>query len=121
MVEYKSAYLDDVFLALADGTRREIIALLCSGKARVTEIAQRFPVSLNAVSKHLKILERANLIERDVVGRDHWCALNTKALNDAKAWIAYHEAFWNKRLDRLERVLLARKSSSRHIIKGDKK
>jgi DNA-binding transcriptional ArsR family regulator len=121
MVEYKSAHFDDIFLALADATRREIIMFLCHGKARVTEIAQRFPVSLNAVSKHIKILERANLIEREVAGRDHWCTLNVKTLRDAQAWIGYHETFWNKRLDRLERVLQARKASQTKLTDGGKK
>ena len=77
MVEFET---DAVFTALSDATRRDILARLRSGSARITEIAASYPLSLNAVSKHLKILERAGLISRTVAGREHWCSLDARPL-----------------------------------------
>jgi DNA-binding transcriptional ArsR family regulator len=110
MVELKTRINDDVFIALADATRRDILNRLREGAARITEIAERYPVSLNAVSKHLKILERAGLIRRDIVGREHWCSLNARPLREVQAWVSNYEAFWNLRLDRLDAMLAARKA-----------
>src|SRR4051812_16770557 len=90
MVEYKShpksaaqsRRLDAAFIAMADPTRRAILARLALADARVTEIAGDFPVSLNAVSKHIKMLERAELVRRTVQGRDHVLSLNAGAMAD---------------------------------------
>lgn len=109
MVEYSSTakpHLDHTFLALADPTRRAILQRLTRGEARVTEIAQPFPQSLNAISKHIRILERAGLVLRRKVGRDHWIAAQAEPLADAEQWIAQQRAFWNARLDALEALLL---------------
>lgn len=107
MVEYKSPTLDHVFAAMADPTRREILAALSRKPATVGEIARPFPISLNAVSKHIKTLERAGLIRRQVVGRKHYCRLEPRPLRQATAWLEHHRAFWEARLDALERHILA--------------
>ncbi|HEV2356039.1 MAG TPA: metalloregulator ArsR/SmtB family transcription factor [bacterium] len=103
MVEYPHRTLDTVFAAVADPTRRAILDALARGPARITEIARPFPLSLNAVSKHVKILERAGLVRRDVVGREHYCHLDPRPLRRATAWLEHHRAFWEARLDALER------------------
>ena len=97
--------LDHTLTALADPTRRAILQRLVGGEARVTEIAQPFDMSLNAVSKHIKILERAKLVERRRQGRDHYLSYNPKPLNAASAWIEKQRAAWSRRLDTLEKLL----------------
>jgi DNA-binding transcriptional ArsR family regulator len=97
--------LDDIMTALADPTRRAILDRLASGETRVTDLAQPFPVSLNAISKHIRILERARLVKRRRAGREHLLSLEPRALDDAAAWIASRRAEWNARLDELERLL----------------
>jgi DNA-binding transcriptional ArsR family regulator len=79
----------------------------------VSEIAQPFPMSLNAVSKHLRVLERAGLVRRRVVGREHHCTLNPAALRPAADWVEHYPQFWEGRLDALEQFLVARKQQHR--------
>jgi DNA-binding transcriptional ArsR family regulator len=100
-----TAALDDTMMALADPTRRAIIARLIDGEARVTEVAAPFDISLNSVSKHIRILERARLVKRRRAGRDHFLSLNPKPLDAAMSWIERTRSQWNKRLDALERAL----------------
>jgi len=107
MVEYRRD-LDAVFAAVADPTRRAILATLTRKPATVTEIARPFPVSLNAISKHLMVLERAGLIRRKVIGREHHCSIEPKRLRQAAAWFDYYRIFWEERLDALEHHLVAR-------------
>jgi DNA-binding transcriptional ArsR family regulator len=107
MVEYKSDALDHVFAAVADPTRRAILVSLSRKPATIGEIARPFPVSLNAISKHIKTLERAGLIRREVVGREHYCRLEPRPLRQATAWLERHRAFWEARLDALERHVAA--------------
>lgn len=97
--------LDHTLTALADPTRRAILARLAHGEARVTEIAQPFTISLNSVSKHIRVLERAGLVSRRVQGRDHLLAFNPEPLAAAEAWIADQKALWAWRLDRLDEAL----------------
>ncbi len=78
------------------------MARLMNGPARVTEIAEPFDMSLNAVSKHLKVLEQARLIHRQKKGRDHVIELRAEPLREVAAWVHEYERFWNQRLDRLE-------------------
>lgn len=104
MVEYP-AQLDQTFKALANPTRRQILTRLTAGQSTVLEIADQFEISLNGVSKHLKILEKAGLIHRDVQGRTHYCSLHPAGLEQAGAWIDYHRHFWNNRIDALEQFL----------------
>lgn len=99
------AHLDHTMLALADPTRRAILQRLGTGEARVTEIAQPFAMSLNAVSKHIRVLERAELVRRRRAGREHFLSLNPKPLDEAAAWIDEQRRFWNASLDALERAL----------------
>lgn len=113
MVEYHAQALDEVFAAVADPTRRAILDSLARGPATITEIAEPFPVSLNAVSKHVKVLERAGLIRREVVGRAHFCHLEPRPLHQATAWLEHHRAFWEARLDALEGHVIARRKHTR--------
>ena len=109
MVEYSEARLSETFTALADPTRRAILARLKKGSLRVTEIAAPFDISLNAVSKHLKLLERARLVRREVRGREHHCSLDAGPLFEAAEWTAGYRDFWERRLDALDQLLAARR------------
>lgn len=100
-----SSQLDDVFVALADETRRSILARLSSGEARVTEVAAPFDISLNSVSKHIRILERARLVARRRSGRDHYLSLNPRPLTQAAGWLQSRQQFWSDRVQRLQAVL----------------
>jgi DNA-binding transcriptional ArsR family regulator len=97
--------LDRTLAALADPTRRAILARLAGGEARVTELARPFAISLNSVSKHIRMLERADLVRRRRAGREHLMSFNPEPLDQAAAWIAMQRALWAARLDALEREL----------------
>jgi DNA-binding transcriptional ArsR family regulator len=97
--------LDDVFLALADETRRSILARLSAGEARVTEVAAPFDISLNSVSKHIRILERAGLVARRRSGRDHYLSLEPRPLADTSDWLHSRQRFWLGRVQRLQALL----------------
>ena len=100
-----SDHLSTIFSALADPTRRAILKRLSSGEATVTELAAPFEMSLPAVSKHLKVLERAGLISR---GRDaQWrpCRLEAQPMKDAVDWLEEYRRFWEERFDRLDEYL----------------
>lgn len=99
--------LDDTLVALADETRRDILQRLAAGDARVTELAAPYDISLNSVSKHIRILERAGLVRRRVAGREHFLSLDPAPLDAAAAWMARERAAWTSRLDRLEAALRA--------------
>lgn len=99
--------LDDTLVALADRTRRDILQRLAAGDARVTEIAAPFDISLNSVSKHIRILERAGLVRRRIAGRDHFLSLDPAPLDSAAAWMQRERAAWTTRLDKLEAALRA--------------
>ncbi len=106
MVEYHSdPPLDHAFAALADPTRREILERLRAGPATVGELARPFAMSLNGVSKHLRVLERAGLVERQVSGREHRLSLRAAPLRDVARFAAGYASFWEERLDALERLL----------------
>ena len=99
--------LDDTLVALADDTRRSILKRLASGEARVTEVAAPFDISLNSVSKHIRLLERAGLVRRRIAGRDHFLALDPKPFDELSQWMLRTREFWNTRLDVLEAALRA--------------
>lgn len=99
--------LDDTLVALADETRRSILQRLAAGDARVTEVAAPYDISLNSVSKHIRILERAGLVRRRVAGRDHFLSLDPAPMDAVAAWMQRERAVWNARLDRLEAALRA--------------
>jgi len=97
--------LDDTFSALADSTRRAILARLAHGEATVGELAQPFRVSRPAISKHLRVLERAGLVRRARSGRISRCALDAAALREAAEWVDCYRAFWMGQLDALARYI----------------
>jgi DNA-binding transcriptional ArsR family regulator len=97
--------LDQAFAALSDPTRRAIVSRLARRPARVTDVAGRFPMSLNAVSKHLKVLEGAGLIKRRREGREHHLELRSAPLREIARWTLRYERFWNEKLDALEAFL----------------
>ena len=105
MVNYQTHDLDGVFHALADPTRRAIIGALADGPKTVGEISRPFDISLPAVSKHLKVLERARLVSREVRGREHHCRLLPESLMDARDWLSFYSGFWEERLDALDELL----------------
>jgi DNA-binding transcriptional ArsR family regulator len=109
MVEYKKPQLDGVFNALCDPTRRAILARLTEAEARVTDIAGDFPMSLNSISKHIRMLERAGLVRRSVVGREHRLSLNAAPLAEASAWIDHYRRFWENRLAALDEFVTKRR------------
>ena len=97
--------LDQVYGAIADPTRRAILAVLAGGEATVGTLADRFPISFNGVSKHVKVLERAGLVQRAIHGREHRLKLNPTPLREAARWLERYRAFWEMRLDGLEAFL----------------
>ena len=107
MGEYKAMDLDDTLIALADDTRRAILSRLAAGEARVTEVAEPFDISLNSVSKHIRLLERAGLVERRVAGRDHFLTLQRKPFDELTQWMLKTRETWTSRLDLLEAALRA--------------
>jgi len=109
MVEARASRLNHVFGAVADPTRRAILGRLGRSPARVTDIARDFPMSLNSVSKHLQVLERAGLVRREVRGREHLCSLNVQPLREAAGWMEQVRSFWEERLDALERHIVAKR------------
>lgn len=105
MVKSESQRLDRLFHALGDATRREMLRALSEGERTVTELAEPFSISLAAVSKHVKALEAAGLVTREVRWREHRCRLNAAAMSEAHSWLSYYERFWTQRLDTLEALL----------------
>jgi len=94
--------LDEVCAAIADPTRRAILERLMQGPARITDVAEPFDISLVAVSKHVRTLERAGLVRRHRQGREHRLVLDARPLRDVARWATRYERFWTQRLDRLE-------------------
>ena len=105
MVELHAPQLDAVFHALGDPTRRRMLRELAGGERTVSQLAEPFAISLAAASKHVKALENAGLIRRDVRGRTHWCRLDPGPLASAHEWLGFYERYWTTRLDALDRLL----------------
>ncbi|RTR19474.1 transcriptional regulator [Azospirillum griseum] len=105
MVEQDSPQLDSVFHALSDNTRRRMLRDLADGERTVGQLAEPFAMSLAAASKHIKVLESAGLIRREVRGRTHLCRLDPGPLSNAQRWLTFYEAFWTDRLSVLDRLL----------------
>jgi len=103
----KHPRLDRTLAALADPTRRAILRRLSAGEARVTELARPFNMSLNAVSKHIRLLERARLVRRRRAGREHLLSFDPSPLDEAATWIEAQRALWAARLDALDELLEA--------------
>ena len=100
--------LDIIFQALANKTRRALLAQLRQGPHLVTELAKSYKISLNAISKHLTVLERAGLIDRKIEGRTHTCILRAGPMADVDQWLAEYEVFWQSNLDNLAAYVEAR-------------
>jgi DNA-binding transcriptional ArsR family regulator len=111
MVERDSLRLDAVFHALGDPTRRGMLASLALGERSIGELAYPYAMSLAGASKHVKVLEDAGLIARRRVGRTHLCSLNAEPLAEADHWLRQWERFWTVRLDRLQALVEADKTS----------
>ena len=101
--------MDQVYDAIADPTRRAILEILAKGETNVGTLAELFPISLNGVSKHVKVLERAGLVERAIMGREHRLRINAEPLREASMWLEHYRTFWESRLAALEAFLQARK------------
>ena len=105
MVDLQAPQLDAVFHALGDATRRHLLRSVADGERTVGPLAGPFQISLAAASKHIKALESAGLIRREVRGRTHLCRLDATRLADAQAWLQFYQGFWTTRLDSLEQLL----------------
>jgi DNA-binding transcriptional ArsR family regulator len=105
MVEFEASRLDIIFHALGDSTRRRMLRDLAGGARTVGQLAQPFAMSLAAASKHIKALENAGLVLREVRGRTHICRLDAGPLAGAREWLGFYERFWTERLDVLDALL----------------
>jgi len=119
MVELQTPQLDSIFHALGDPTRRRMLRELADGERTVGQLSVPFAISLAAASKHIKALENAGLIRREVRGRTHLCRLDPGPLASAHEWLNFYERFWTGRLDALAQLL--RQADARHSKnpKGD--
>jgi DNA-binding transcriptional ArsR family regulator len=117
MVKYKNRVLDRTFGALADPTRRQILSHLADGERCVTDLAKPHRMSLPAISKHLRVLEKAGLIRRHRDGRVHRLQLDAAPMQQAQQWIEEYRKFWEQSFDRLEEYL---KELQAKEVKGDK-
>ena len=128
MTRRKAFMLDKTLIALADPTRRAILTRLAKGEARITDVAEPFPISLNSVSKHIRTLEGAGLVRRRKAGREHLLSLDTSPLDRAELWLHQTRALWAYRLTRLASLLTdtaddgtERPSPARSARKGRKR
>ncbi len=119
MVELEAPQLDAVFHALGDATRRRMLRDLAKGERTVGQLAEPFAMSLAAASKHVKALETAGLIRREVRGRAHICRLAPGPLASAHEWLNFYTRFWTDRLDALEGLLLTEDTRRSDACKGD--
>ena len=97
--------LDQIFYALSDRSRRQILSDLREGTYFVKDLARKFSFSKAATSKHLSVLEKANLIHKHRIGRDVRCSINPKTIQTVDQWVQFYTQFWNERLDTLEELL----------------
>ncbi len=119
MVELQTPQLDTLFHALGDATRRQMLRDLSLGERTVSQLAEPFSMSLAAASKHIKALESAGLIRREIRGRTHLCRLEPGPLASAHQWLSFYEHFWTNRLDVLERLLREEDSRKPKKPKGE--
>ena len=105
---FEPQLLDDVFHAIADRTRRDMLRRLAAGERTITELAEPCAMSLAAASKHVRVLERAGLVRRTIRGRTHHCRLEARRLADAQQWLEFYQRFWSERFDALDSLLASR-------------
>ena len=117
-IRQSTASLDYILIALADPTRRAILEQLSHGDSRVTDIAEPFSISLNSVSKHIRLLERAGLVGRQIRGREHVLSFKPESLDGAADWIEAHRALWKGRLRALDALLKEEDRDRRRKNKG---
>ncbi len=118
MVELQTPQMNSVFHALGDATRRKMLRDLARGERTVSELAEPYAMSLAAASKHIRVLEHAGLIRREVRGRTHICRLDPGPLASAHEWLGFYERFWTSRLDELERLLRSEDEAKSKIRKS---
>lgn len=104
--------MDEIFHALGDETRRTMLRMLAAGERTVSELSEPFPMTLAAASKHIRVLESAGLVSREIRWRTHICRLEAAPLQKAMAELAFYERFWTGRLDKLEQLLRSDPSAS---------
>ena len=122
MVEYNEHRMDTIFHALGDATRRGMLASLALGEHTVGDLAKPYDMSLAAASKHIKVLEGAGLIRREIRGRTHVCHLEPGPLASAAEWLNHYSRFWTGRLDALERILRKEdEDNASRLDKGEKR
>ena len=119
MVEHQ--HLDVVFHALSDGTRRAMLQSLAGGERSIGELAAPFAMSFAGAAKHVKVLENAGLVRREIRGRTHLCRLEAARLAEAQAWLSHYERFWTHRLDRLDALLKAEDAQNANKTKGSER
>ena len=117
MVERDPAELDAVFHALSDQTRRAMLRDLSQGGRSIGELAAPHAMSLAGASKHVRVLETAGLVRREVKGRTHLCRLDAARLAEAEAWLRYYERFWSRQLDALDALLRTEDAQSEGMEK----
>ena len=107
MVEYEDdKILTQILKAVSDTTRRSLLTQLCQqGPTRVTDLADHYDMSLNAISKHLKVLEKADLVTRRTVGRAHWIEANLKKIGLVEEWFKELKSIWELRLEKLDEII----------------
>jgi DNA-binding transcriptional ArsR family regulator len=115
---FEPSELNRIFSALADPTRRAILRGLTRGPATINQIAKPFPFSLNAVSKHVIVLERAGLLRREIKGRQHYCSIEPRALREADHWLQYYHQFWEQRMDALQAYVARKYPAKRRAAHG---
>ena len=110
MVEYANdKILTELLKAVSDPTRRSLLTQLCQqGASRVTDLADHYDMSLNAISKHIKVLEKTKLVIRNTIGRTHWIEANVKQINVAENWFKELKSIWELRLEKLDEILKRR-------------
>jgi DNA-binding transcriptional ArsR family regulator len=120
MVQFQRAHLDASFAALSDATRRGILERLGHADASITELAQKFRMTLTGMKKHVGVLERAGLVTTEKVGRVRTCKLGLRRLEEEAAWIERYRQLWDARFDELERIVeeLKREKRSHGTTKG---
>ncbi len=119
MVELEAPRLDAVFHALGDATRRQMLRELAGGERSVGQLARPFAISLAAASKHIRALENAGLIRREIRGRTHLCRLEPGPLANAHEWLGFYERFWTDRLGILDRLLREDSAGKPDLPEGD--
>jgi DNA-binding transcriptional ArsR family regulator len=119
MQPHADSALDAVFHALADPTRRAMLARLANGEHSIGQLAAPFAMSFAAASKHVRVLEQAGLIRRRIQGRSHFCAMDATPLAAADTWLHFYQRFWSNRLDALEGLLRADDAASGNPTRGN--